>query len=119
MAQSHRELIVWQKAMDLAVEVYRITKPFPKEETYALTNQIRRAATSIPANIAEGNARGTAKDYAQFLSIAKGSAVEVETFLLLAIRLEYLTESQAKPALDLLTEISKMLTVLRSRLLAR
>lgn len=115
--QSHRDLIVWQKAMDMVVQVYRLSAHFPKEETYRLTNQITRAAASVPANIAEGHARGTAKDYANFLAIAKGSLMETETFLMLAVRLNYLKETQAAPTLALITEISKMLTVLRKKVL--
>ena len=114
--ESHRDLIVWQKAMDLAVETYRITSNFPASETYRLVSQITRAVASVPANIAEGSARGTRKDYANFLSVAKGSLMETETFLMLAIRLKYLSQEQAQPTLDLLTEVSKMLTSLRSRL---
>jgi four helix bundle protein len=102
--------------MDLAVEVYRISKHFPKEETYRLTSQVTRAVASVPANIAEGHARSTAKDFANFLSIPKGSLMETETFLMLAVRLGYLQDDVAQPALALITEVSKMLTSLRSRL---
>jgi four helix bundle protein len=115
--ESHRDLIVWQKAMDLVVEVYRLANLFPKSETYRLVSQLTRAAASVPANIAEGNARGTPKEYAYFLSISKGSLMEAETYLLLAVRLNYVTQEQTAGALGLVTEISKMLTALRSRLL--
>lgn len=114
--ESHRDLIVWQKAMDLAVEVYRLAAKFPPTETYRLVSQVTRAAASVPANIAEGHARGTSRDYSNFLSIAKGSLMETETFLTLAVRLGYLSQEEAGPALGLITEISKMLTVLRRRL---
>jgi len=114
---SHRDLIVWQKAMDLTVLIYDLSKSFPKEELYRLTNQLTRATASVPANIAEGHARSTAKDFAQFLSVAKGSLMETETFLMLAVRLRYLTQEQSQPVLQLITEISKMLTVLRQKLL--
>jgi four helix bundle protein len=114
---SHRDLIVWQKAMDLAVLIYDLSKLFPKDERYRLTSQITRAAVSVPANIAEGHARGTARDYANFLAIAKGSLMETETCVMLAIRLEYVKPEQAQPALDLITEISKMLTSLRDKLI--
>ncbi|MFL5541167.1 MAG: four helix bundle protein [Longimicrobiaceae bacterium] len=113
---SHRDLIVWQKAMDLAVEVYRISKRFPKDETYRLTSQLTRAAASVPANIAEGHARSTARDFAHFVSIAKGSLMETETFLMLSLRLGYVEQDAVRPALALVTEISKMLTSLRARL---
>jgi four helix bundle protein len=114
--ESHRDLVAWQKAMDLAVETYRISRQFPKAEVYRLTAQITRAVASIPANIAEGRARSTRREYSYFLSIAKGSLMEVDTFLLLAIRLEYLNDEDAAIALGLVTELSKMITSLRSRL---
>ncbi|MDF1514117.1 MAG: four helix bundle protein [Anaerolineae bacterium] len=114
--QSHRDLIVWQKAMDMVVQVYHLTNHFPKSELYRLTSQVTRSAASVPANIAEGHARASTKEYAHFLAIAKGSLMETETFLMLAVRLDYLSQPQAAPALALITEISKMLTVLRKRL---
>ncbi len=73
---SHRDLVVWQKAMDLVVDVYKLADHFPRPELCRLTSQITRAAASVPANIAEGNARATTKEYAHFLSIAKGSLME-------------------------------------------
>ncbi|HEY0015008.1 MAG TPA: four helix bundle protein [Longimicrobium sp.] len=115
---SHRELVVWQKAMDLTVQVYGLSSRFPVDERYRLTSQITRAAASVPANIAEGHARSTAKEYAHFLSIAKGSLMETETFLMLAVRLNYLSENQVAASLHLVTEVSKMLTRLRMRLVA-
>jgi four helix bundle protein len=113
---SHRDLIVWQKSMDLAVGIYRLTACFPREETYRLVSQITRAVASVPANIAEGRARATRKDFANFLAIAKGSLMETETLLTLAVRLGYLAAKETQSTFDLITEISKMLTVLRSRL---
>jgi four helix bundle protein len=113
---SHRDLIVWQKAMDLAVSVYKLCSLFPAEERFRLTAQITRAASSVPANIAEGHARGSRKDYANFLAIAKGSLMETETFLTLAVRLQYLSSAQAERPQQLITEISKMITALRSKL---
>jgi four helix bundle protein len=86
---------------------------------YRLTTQITRAAASVLANIAEGSVRATAKDYGNFLAIARGSLMETETFLVLAVRRRYVSEAQVGPALALLTEVSKMLTVLRNRLLKR
>jgi four helix bundle protein len=115
-AVSFRELTVWRKAMDLSVEVYRLSASFPADERFRLTSQVMRAVVSVPANIAEGNARGTRKDYAHFVSIARGSLAETETFLLLAIRLRFVTESQADPALTLASEVGRMLNSLRSRL---
>jgi four helix bundle protein len=95
MAQSHRDLIVWQKAMDLAEIIYGLASRFPAVETYRLGSQITRAAASVPANIAEGNARATRRDYANFLSVAKGSLRESETFVLLAVRLKYVSKEEA------------------------
>jgi len=114
--QSHRDLTVWQKAMDLAVEIYRLAAKLPHSETYRLVAQMTRAAASVPANIAKGHARATRKDFANFVAIAKGSLMETETFLMLAVRLSYLTENEASVALGLITENSKMLTALRNRL---
>jgi four helix bundle protein len=114
--QSHRDLTVWQKAMDLAVEIYRLAAKLPHSENYRLIAPITRAAASVPANIAEGHARATRKDFANFVAIAKGSPMETETFLMLAVRLSYLSESEASVALGLITENSKMLTALRNRL---
>jgi four helix bundle protein len=115
--ESHRDLIVWQKAMDLAVLIYQLAQKFPSNESYRLVSQVTRAAASVPANIAEGHARSTRKDYANFLATAKGSLMETETLVMLAVRLKYLTTEEAKPTLNLITEVSKMLTVLRGRLL--
>lgn len=116
-ARSHRDLVVWQKAMDLVEEVYRLSGQFPAEERFRLSSQITRAAISVPSNIAEGNARGSRNDYVRFLSIAKGSLMERETQVMLAVRLGYVNEASAEPALNLIVEISKMLTAMRNRLL--
>ena len=117
--QSHRDLIVWQKAMDLVVEVYRVSSLFPTSERWRLVDQISRAVVSVPGNIAEGQGRGTSKDFAQFLAIARGSLNETETYLLLAVRLGYLTTDKIEPVLALLTEVSKMLGSLRAKVLQR
>ncbi len=105
--RDHRELDVWKTAMDLVTEVYARTRDFPKEEVYGLTAQIRRAAVSIPANISEGAARQTEKEFVHFLYIALGSASEVETELAIAERLGYLTE--VKLLLDQVAAVKKML----------
>lgn len=115
--ESHRDLRVWQMAMDLVEHVYQLSSRFPTNETYRLVMQVTRAAASVPANIAEGNARGSRKDYAHFLAVAKGSLMETQTFLMLAVRLKYVAQSEAQPVFALITDISKMLTSLRSRLL--
>jgi len=114
---SHRDLVVWQKAMDLTVEIYRLAGKLPSTETYRLGSQVTRAAASVAANIAEGYARATKKDYANFLAIAKGSLMEAETFLTLATRLSFVSKEEAASTFNLITEISKMITVLRQRIL--
>ena len=117
--KSFKDLIVWQKAMDLVAEVYRITKQFPKEEIYSLTNQLRRAAVSIPSNIAEGQARQSTAEFRNFLSIARGSLAEVETQLLIAQRLNYLTQEQLSEIMTIHQEVSKMLPALMNKLTTR
>ena len=104
--------------MDLAVAVYRLTEDLPETERYGMTSQLTRAAISVPANIAEGYARSTRRDYANFCAIAKGSLKEIETYILLSARLGFVNAEAVSPLLDLITEISKMLTALRTRLLA-
>jgi four helix bundle protein len=86
MIRDYRELEVWRLAMDLAEAVYRLTRQFPKAEEYRMTSQLLRAAVSVPANVAEGNARASRRDYARFVSIARGSLAETETLLMLARR---------------------------------
>jgi four helix bundle protein len=106
---------VWQKAIDLAALVYTLSGTFPLAEQRRQGDQICRAVTSISLNIAEGNGRASAKEYAHFLSIAKGSLLETETCLVLATRLGFTTEAETDPILALIEELSKMLTRLRSR----
>ena len=115
----YKELIVWQKSMDLVSEVYKLVRKLPKEETYALSDQIRRSAISIPSNIAEGNARDSTKEYAYFLSVARGSIAELETQLFLCERIGYLESSDLKITFDLITEIRKMLTKIKQNLKIR
>jgi len=110
--QKYEELTVWQKAMDIAVEVYGLVKSLPSEELYVLSNQMRRAAVSIPSNIAEGQERGTTKDFIKYLHIAKGSKAELETQLLICVRLDFLAQSQIQTAQGLLAEVGKMLNAL-------
>lgn len=104
-----RDLIVWEKAYKLALDVYKITKIFPKDELYALTNQLRRAAISISANIAEGYERQHRKEYVQFLSIAKGSLGEVETYLMFAKDLAYFKKSEYDSLEGMRQEVGKLL----------
>ncbi|ESY23932.1 MULTISPECIES: four helix bundle protein [unclassified Mesorhizobium] len=106
---SYKDLIVWQQAMDLAVSTYSLTKTWPKEELYGLTSQIRRSATSIPANIAEGYGRDNRGSYQQFLRIAQGSLKEFETHLQIAQRIGVATHGQAEHLLLAAEAIGKML----------
>ena len=113
---SYRDLIVWQKGMDLAELVYQLTAGFPKAELYSLTNQMRRAVVSIVSNIAEGKGRESKQEYLHFLAIAQGSLTELETQLLLSIRLKYMQETDASQALAICDEIGKMLNTMRTKL---
>jgi four helix bundle protein len=113
---NYRDLIVWQKAMDLAAEVHVMSKSFPKAEVYGLTSQLRRAAVSVPSNIAEGQARKSTAEFLNFLSIAHGSLAEVDTQIILAQRFRYVTAEMSARALSLTIEVSKMLYSLRSKL---
>ena len=110
--RNYKDLTVWQKAMDLTEEVYRLVKNLPKEEIYALSDQIRRAVVSVPSNIAEGQGRESKNEFRSFLSVAKGSLSELETQLLICVRLKYFTEADIKIALSLSNEIDRMLTTL-------
>ncbi len=113
MYRSHyQDLKVWQKSMDLVIEVYSLIKLLPKEELYGLSNQMKRAAVSIPSNIAEGQQRGSKRDFAKFLTIARGSNAELQTQLMICERLDYLYSDQTEKALALTHEVGKMLTAL-------
>src|SRR5438093_1527800 len=107
--QSYRDLTAWQKSMDLVVEIYRLAKGFPRDEQWGLTDQIRRAAVSIPANIAEGHGRLHRKDYLRFLSIARGSLTEVETHLQIATRLGYLERQDIAEVWSLTQDVGRLL----------
>ena len=111
-AKSYKDFIVWQKAIDLSVEVYKLVKFLPKTETYSLSDQMRRAVISIPSNIAEGQGRNSAKEFVNFLSIARGSQKELETQLYICTKLEYFTEEEALTAFCLCEEVGKMLNSL-------
>jgi four helix bundle protein len=107
--RSHRDLIVWQKAMDLVVSVYRATESLPKSETYGLTSQIRRAVTSIPANIAEGQGRRLTKEFIYFLANARGSLWELDTHLESATRLGFISADTHQELQSQLDEVGRML----------
>jgi four helix bundle protein len=107
--QTYKDVVVWRKSMDLIVEIYRLVTLLPKFETYALSDQMRRAFISIASNIAEGYGRNSTREYIQFLSIARGSCFELETQLQACLYVGYLTEKDTNVSLDLLTEIIRML----------
>jgi four helix bundle protein len=110
VAKTYRDLIVWQKAMELAEEVYRLSYTLPKHEMYGLASQIQRAAVSIPSNIAEGHARKHKKEFVHHLSFAKGSLAELETQIILAVRLGHFEKSSVVRFWSLSQEVGKMLT---------
>jgi len=114
--KSYRELIAWQKAMDLAVQVYELTKTFPREEIYGLTSQLRRAAVSVPSNIAEGQGRRTTKEFQRFLGYAYGSLQEIETQIMLAARLGYVRDEQESQLLEQWAEVGKLINGLSNAL---
>ncbi|HET9406705.1 MAG TPA: four helix bundle protein [Candidatus Sulfotelmatobacter sp.] len=109
MAQHFKDLIVWQKAMDLVTNVYGLTDTFPKREVYSLTDQIRRAAVSIPSNIAEGQAHFSKAEFVHFLRHAMGSLAELETQLLIAERLQYAQRETIQPCVKQIVEVGKLL----------
>ncbi|MDE7345938.1 MAG: four helix bundle protein [Muribaculaceae bacterium] len=105
----YKELRVWQQSMDLVTDIYKLMSHLPIEERFGLSDQIRRAAVSIPSNIAEGQARGSNKEFCHFLSISRGSLAELETQLLLTVRLGFLQDQQAADILIRLKDIDKMI----------
>lgn len=113
----YKTLLAWQKARELVKAIYEVTKAFPKEELYGLTSQIRRAAVSVPANIAEGHARPSAKEYAQFVGIAYASATELETLIFLSSDIGYLDAKTGQTFIDQIQEILKMTGTLRLAIL--
>jgi four helix bundle protein len=110
----YKDLKVWQKALELTKLIYEITRTFPTDEKFGLTNQIRRASVSVPSNIAEGAGRNSDKEFIQFLAIATGSCYEVETQLIIAIELKYIAE--AEEVFKLTEEIQKMLFAFSNKL---
>jgi len=116
MLKNYRDLIVWQKSMDLVVAVYKASKTFPSDERFGLTGQLRRAAVSIPANIAEGYGRKHRGEYLYHLSVAAGSLAEVETHLAISVRLEFISRDAATAIWNLAQEVGKMLAKLMQSL---
>ena len=112
MLKNYKELKVWQKSYHVCLEIYRITKDFPKQETYGLTSQIRRAAVSVPSNIAEGYGRKTTPDYLRSLYIAYGSNCELETQVLLSGDLEYMKPKILETTTEAIEEVERMLKAL-------
>jgi len=107
--KTHKDLIAWKKSIEFVTKIYTVTKEFPKEEIYGIVNQIRRAAISIPSNIAEGAARFSDKEFCQFLYISLGSATEIETQLIICENLKYIKASISAELQTNLTEIRKTL----------
>jgi len=105
----YKDLVAWQKAMDLVTEIYRVTQKFPKHELFSLTSQLRRAAVSIPSNIAEGQGQLFKGDFKRFLGYARGSLSELETQIIISHNLDYLTEEEVTNLLDLATEVGRIL----------
>jgi len=116
IVQSYKDLEVWQKAVDLVTSVYVVTKQFPKEELYTLTSQIRRAAISIPSNIAEGRGKRSTRDFMRYLNIAYGSAAELETQLVIARNLDYISQKTVEPLFEKIARINRMINGMLSGL---
>lgn len=117
--RSYRDLLVWQRSMDLVVSAYELAKRLPRDELYGLTSQIRRAATSVPANIAEGQGRRSTRQFLQFLGVANGSLLELETHLLVAERLDLLMSRDLEVTFRLCRDVGRMLAGLMRRLKER
>ena len=115
MTQGYRDLVVWQQAMNVAVETYRLTSAFPKDEMFGLTSQMRRAAVSIASNIAEGEGRKSKKEFAHFLGFSLGSKAELETQLILCERVGLASNSEISFLKCSLDEVGKMLAKLKER----
>ena len=114
--KGYQDLKVWQLGMDLVIESYRLTRKFPAAEQFGLVNQIRRSAVSIPSNIAEGQGRHHLGDYLRFLSIANGSLKELETLMLIAARLRYVSATNVGSTLQIADQVGRMLNILQQRL---
>ena len=116
MGQSFRDLVVWQRAVEMSLAVYKLTSGFPSSERFGLTDQLRRASVSVASNIAEGNGRSTTGEYRQFLGHARGSVCEVQTQLVISSGLNYGSSSKREAAETLCGEVSRMLNALMSTL---
>ena len=114
--ESFKDLIVWQKGIELVNEIYKVTKHFPKDELYGLTSQARRAAISVPANIAEGWGRGTTKNYIQFLEISRGSLYELNTLIIISVNQEYLSSEKCSEIESNINEIGRILNAIITKL---
>lgn len=117
--KSYRDLLVWQKAMDFAMEIYAVTKNFPKEELYGLTSQMKRSALSIPSNIAEGSSRRTTGEFLRYINIATGSLAEIETQIIFAAHLSFVNQKAEAGLLKKADEISRMLQGLHRSLASK
>ena len=117
--KSYKDLVVWKKGIVLVKQIYEISRTFPGDEKFGLVSQMRRAAISIPSNIAEGQARHTTGEFVQFLSHAEGSVAELDTQLIIAIELGYCAKSEVGDASELILELRKMLNALRRALVKR
>ena len=112
----YKDLLVWRKGIELVKEIYKLTKPYPADERFGLVSQMRRAAVSIPSNIAEGQARKTTGEFIQFLSHAEGSLAELDTQIVLAVELGFSNNGQVASATELVSELKRMLNGLRRTL---
>jgi four helix bundle protein len=115
-ARSYRDLVVWQKGIALVKDIYRLSSKFPAEEKFGLVSQMRRAAVSVPSNIAEGQARNTTSQFIHFISTAEGSLAELDTQLVIAIELDFCTSSDTQDSFCLIEEEQRMLNALRRSL---
>jgi len=117
--KSYKDLLVWQKSIVLVKAVYEPSRPFPADEKFGLISQMRRAAVSVPSNLAEGHARNTTGEFIQFISHAEGSLAELETQVILAVELEFCSSAQARPVYGRIEEVQKMAHGLRHSLASR
>ena len=118
-AASYKDLLVWQKGIELVKAVYKITQCFPSDERFGIISQMRRAAVSVPSNLAEGQARKSTAEFVQFISHSEGSLAELDTQLIIAVELEYCPKNEANQAFAQITELRRMLNSLRRRLISK